>query len=90
MSLLQNYSVSRYDTNLSASFEIQGIHGGDYEDYCLLGYDHIQLGGLLPMFQRNLLAPSSVYMCLYWTIWCHILKSHISTKTFERKTLKLF
>lgn len=57
---------------------------GDHEDYCFLGFDHTQLSGLLLMFLRNLLAPSSVYVFVL-----HYVVSHPSNLTLLQEHLKI-
>jgi hypothetical protein len=41
-------------------YEILDFHGGDYEQYCLLGLD-MQFGGCVPIMQRNHLPSFSAY-----------------------------
>jgi hypothetical protein len=38
---------------------VQGYHGGDYESYCLLGYEAVYLGRSPQTFMKNVLLPSS-------------------------------
>jgi hypothetical protein len=42
-------------------YEILDFHGGDYEQYCLLGLDDKQFGRCVPILQANHLPPFSGY-----------------------------
>jgi hypothetical protein len=69
------------------SLNIWGSYKSAYEGYCLLGYDAVESGRVLPLFWRNLLPPSSevkiaapgsseVLIIIYHITWHHIAEGH--------------